>query len=81
MQVTLAKMLNSGDIEPEVTTSSSQAEHPVEGWGHQTTYKTFDPKLTLSKTNAGTKMEQRVNEWLTSDRPIWRPIPLAGTNP
>ena len=65
--MSLAERPNSWDVEPEETTSSSQTGHPVEGWGHQPTYKTFDPKLVLSKRNAGTKMEQRLNKWLTSD--------------
>jgi hypothetical protein len=70
-------MLNSGDTETEETTSN---RHSVEEWGHQTTYKTYDPKLVLSKTNAGTKMEQRLKEWPTNDWSILRSIPWAGTN-
>jgi hypothetical protein len=80
-QVTLAEMPNSGDMEPEETTSSSQTGPPVEGWGHQLTYKTLDPKLVLSQRTAGTKMEQRLKEWPTSDWPILRPIPWTDTNP
>lgn len=34
MQVTLAEIPNSGDMEPEETTSSSHAGPPVEGWEH-----------------------------------------------
>jgi hypothetical protein len=41
---------------------ASQTGPSVEGWGHQPTYNTFDPKLVLSKRNAGTKMEQRLKE-------------------
>jgi hypothetical protein len=55
MQVTLAKMPNRGNIEPKETTSSSQTGSPVDRWRHKSTYKTFDPKLFLSKRNAGTK--------------------------
>jgi hypothetical protein len=62
MEVTLAEILNIWDMEPEETTSSSQIGSTVEGWRHQPTYKTFEPKLVLSKRNAGTKMEQRVKE-------------------
>jgi hypothetical protein len=80
MQVTLAEMPNSKNMEPEETTSSSQTGLPVEGWGYQSTYKTFDPKLLLSKRNAGTKMEQRLKEWQTSDHPNLKSIPCAGTN-
>ena len=39
----------------------------MEGWGHQLTYKIFYPKLLLPERNAGTKMEQRLKEWLTGD--------------
>ena len=56
-------MLNSGDMALEETTSSSQTGPPVEGWGHQPTYKTFDPKLVLSKRNAVGETEQRLKEW------------------
>ena len=34
IQVTLAEMPNSGDIEAEESTSYTQAGPPVEGWGH-----------------------------------------------
>jgi hypothetical protein len=68
-------------MEPEETTSSSQTGPPVEGGGHQTTYKSFDPKLVLSKRNSGTKIEQRLKEWPISGQVILKPIPWAGTNP
>jgi hypothetical protein len=66
MWVTLAKMPNSGDMESEETTSSSQMGSWVEEWGHQPTYKVFYPKLVLSKRNAGTKMETKgmADQWL-----------------
>ena len=50
-------MLNSWDVEHGETTSSSQTEHPAEGWGHQPTYKSLTQNLVLSKINAGTKNE------------------------
>jgi hypothetical protein len=56
MWVSLAKMPQSKDMEPE-TTSSSQTGPWVDGWGHQPIYKTCNPKL-LQKRNAGSKMEQ-----------------------
>jgi hypothetical protein len=52
VQVTLAKMPKSEEMEIEETTRT-----PMERWGHQSTYKTFNPKLLLSKRNTGTKME------------------------
>ena len=56
----LAEMPNSGNMEPEETTSRSQIGPLVKGWGHEPTHKTFDPKLVQSKRNARTKMEQRL---------------------
>jgi hypothetical protein len=81
MQVTLAEVPNSADTEPKETTFSSQTGPPVEESGHQPTYKTFDPKLVLSEINSGTKIEQKLKEWLTSGQPILNPIPWAGTDP
>jgi hypothetical protein len=49
MQVILAEIPNSEDMEPEEITSSSQTGPPMEGWGHQLTYKTFKPKLLQSQ--------------------------------
>jgi hypothetical protein len=66
MQVTLAKMPNSENMEPEDTICRSQTGAPLEGWEKRPTYKTFDLKLFLSKTNAGTKMKEKLKEWLTS---------------
>ena len=77
----LAEMSNSWTIELEDTTSRIQAGPPVEGWGQQPIYKTFDPKLVLSKTNTGKSMEQRLKECLASDWLILRPIPWVGTTP
>jgi hypothetical protein len=79
--MTLAKMLNSGEIETEETTSSRQTGSPVEGWDHQPTFKMFDPELFLSKRNVGTKMEQRLKERLSNDLPNLGPIPWVGTKP
>ena len=67
--VTLAIMPNCGNIDLEEITSSSQTGPLVGGgWGHQTLYKTFEPKLLLCKRNAVT-VDQRLEEWLTSDWP------------
>jgi hypothetical protein len=53
MWVTLAKMSNFGDMNPEKTITSSQKESPLEEWEHQPTYKVFDLKLVLSKEIQG----------------------------
>jgi hypothetical protein len=62
VRVTIAEMTNSGNLETEEITYSSQTGPQVEEWRHQTTYKTFNAKLILSKRNAGTKLEQRLKE-------------------
>lgn len=52
---TLTEMSNPENMELEETTSRSQTG-PVERWIHQHTYRTFNPKLPLSKRNAGINM-------------------------
>jgi hypothetical protein len=75
MGMTLAEMPNSGEIELEDTWS------PVEAGGHPPIFKNFDPELFLSKGNAGTKMEQRLKERPSSDRPNLGCIPCVHTKP
>jgi hypothetical protein len=41
----------------------------VEGWGYQPTVKISDPELSLSKKTTGKKMEKRLKEKLSNDRP------------
>lgn len=53
--VSLIVTHNIGDMEPEEATSCSQAGFQMEQSGQQPTYKTFNPKLTLSTRNAETK--------------------------
>jgi hypothetical protein len=53
----------------------------VEGWGHPPTFKIFDPELFLSKRNVETKMEQRLKERPSSDRPNWDPSQAQAPNP
>jgi hypothetical protein len=53
--VTFAEIPNSGEMEPEEITSSRKRVPPVEGWGSQNYLQIFDPELSLSKRNAGTK--------------------------
>ena len=63
----LLEMSNSGGMEPEETTSSSQTGTPVDGWGHQTTFKIFYFKFFLCKTNAGKNVvntEKKTSEHL-----------------
>jgi hypothetical protein len=45
---------NTGAMEPEKTTSCSQAGTSVEGERHHPTHKTFNPKFILCIRNAGT---------------------------
>ena len=56
--MTLAEMTNSGEIEPGETASNRQTGLPVEAWGHQPTFKNFDPEFFesqffLTKRNRG----------------------------
>ena len=78
MWVALAKILNSREMDlkrpPPVVRQGPQ-------WVYQPTFKNFDPELSLSERNTGTKMEQRLKEWWTRDWPNLRSIPWAGTKP
>ena len=62
MELTLAKMRNDGEKEPEETTSRIWAELPVEEWGHLPKFTFLSPEFFLYKGNAGTKMEQRLEK-------------------
>jgi len=57
--MTLVKIPKSREMEPEETTSNRQTWPSLEGWGRPLIFKVFDPELSLSKGNVGTKMEQR----------------------
>jgi hypothetical protein len=45
-------------MEPEETISSRKTEAPGDGWGHQPTFKIFDPEFFLLKKNVGTKLSR-----------------------
>jgi hypothetical protein len=79
--IALAKILNSGEMEPEETTSSGQIWPTMERWSHPLIFKNFDPELFLSKGNAGTKVEQRMKEKPYSDQSNLGFILCAGTKP
>ena len=66
---TLDEMPYSGERELVESTSSRKTGHQVEGWGCHPTVKNSDPELFLSKRTAGTKMEKRLRERRSSDRP------------
>ena len=51
----------------------------MEGWEQQPTFKYFDPILVLSKSNAGTKMEERLKARSSSDWANMGSTPWAGT--
>ena len=65
----------------EEATCYSQEGFPVEGYKHQPTHKTLDPKFFLSKRNARAKMEQRLRACPTKNYLNLRPIPWTSTNP
>ena len=56
LEMPLAKMPNSGELELEEITSNKQTWTSIEAESHQ---PIFNAELFLSKGNAGTKMEQR----------------------
>jgi hypothetical protein len=66
---TLDKMPNSGERELVEPTSSRKTGHQLEGGCCYPTEKDSDPELSLSKSTTGTKMEKRLRERRSSDRP------------
>jgi hypothetical protein len=77
--MTLAEMPNSGEREPKETTSSRNTGPPGNRWSHPSTFKISDPELFLSKRNEGTKVEQRLKEWPSSDQSNLESIPCTRT--
>lgn len=73
MWVNLAEMPNSGETGPEEPTTNSQTGSPEEGSGHQSTYKTFNPKLVLSKNIQGPKGSRDCRNSWSLTGPIWDP--------
>jgi hypothetical protein len=58
------------DREPEVATACSQSGLSLKEGGHQTIYKSFNPKFVLHAIYARIKMKQRLrerpfNDWAT----------------
>jgi hypothetical protein len=49
-------------MKPETATSFNQARLPVEGLGHKSPNKAFDPQFFLPARCAGIKMEQKWRE-------------------
>jgi activator of HSP90 ATPase len=64
-------------MEPEESTSYSQAETLLKRQEHKLIHKTFISKFVLSVRNAGTKIEQRLREWPTNNWLNLRPFPGA----
>jgi hypothetical protein len=81
MEMTLAKMPNSEEIDSEESTSSRYTGLLVEEWGQPPIFKVFDSELFLSKRNAETKVKQRLKERPSSDQPNLESIPWTGTKP
>ena len=65
---TLDEMPNSGERELQ-STSSRKAGHQAEGWGCHPIVKSSDSELFPSRRIAETKMEKRLRERRSSDRP------------
>jgi hypothetical protein len=66
---TLDEMPYSREWELVESTSCRKSGHQVERWGFHPTVKNSDPELFLSKRTAGTKMEKRMRERRSSERP------------
>ena len=75
---TLDKMPYSGERELVESISSRKTGHQVEEWGYHPTVKNSDPEFFLSKRTAGTKLEKRLGERRTSDRPTLGSISRGG---
>jgi hypothetical protein len=60
MGMTLAKMPNSREIEPEQNTFSRYTWPPVEGWSHPLISKFFNPEL--SKLHHTTSLEKHITK-------------------
>lgn len=62
-RVTLIDIPTNVDTVTEVATFCSQTGLLIEGGGHQSTHKTFNPKFVLPPIRCtGIKMEQRLTE-------------------
>ena len=66
---TLDEVLNSRERELVEPTSSRKTGHQVEGWCCHPTVQNSDPELFPSRRIAETKMEKRLRERRSSDRP------------
>ena len=71
-------MSNSEEREVVESTSNINTGHQLEEWGCYPTVKT-DSELFLSNRTAGTKMEKRMRERLSSDRPKLGSISRGGS--
>ena len=75
---TIDEMPNSGEKELIESTSSRKTDHQVEGWGCYPTVNNSDPDLFLSKRTAGTKMEKKLRQTKSIDRPKMVSISWGG---
>ena len=77
---TLYEMPNSGERELVEFTSNRKMGHQAEEWGCHPTVKNSDLDLLLSKRTTGTKVEKRLKERWSSDRPNLGSISERGFN-
>lgn len=60
VEVTLTKMHNGGEMEPDETTYNNKPWLPTERLSYQPTFKIIDTELFLSKRSSETKLKQRL---------------------
>ena len=76
---TLDKMLHGGEKKLVETTTSGGTRPQVEGWGSHPTVKNSEPELFLSKIIAGIKIEKKLRENQSTDRPNLGSISREGS--
>jgi hypothetical protein len=67
--MTLAEILNKGEIEPVEIISSGYAQPSSEGWGHPPISKILTQDCSWIKEMQGQSIEQRPKKWPPRDCP------------
>jgi hypothetical protein len=72
-------MPNNGKRELVESISSRKTGHQAEGWGCHPTVRNSDSELFLPKRTAGTEMERRLREMISSDKAKLESISRPGS--